>query len=72
MFSQVKTRLGGQPGNGLPSLSPMCAQDRCRFTQVIHTVMHSNPIRTGVLTILCGCGGLTESGLAVVVDPSME
>jgi len=70
MFSQVKTPLRGRPGNGLPSLSPMCAQARARFTQVIHTVMHSNPIRTGVLTVLCGFGGLTESGLAVVVDPA--
>ena len=60
----------GRPGNGLPSLSPMCAQAGPRFTQVIHTVMHSNPIRTGVLTVLCGFGGLTESGLAVVGDPA--
>jgi hypothetical protein len=32
--------------------------------------MHSNPIRTGVLTVLYGCGGLTESGPAVVGDPA--
>ena len=53
----------GQPGNGLPSLSPMCAQARSRFTQVIHTVMHSNPDKNRGLTVLCGCSGLTETGL---------
>ena len=26
--------------------------------------------KNGVLTVLCGCGGLTESGLAVVGDPA--
>jgi hypothetical protein len=41
VFSQVKTSLKGWAGNGLPSISPMCTQDRHRFTQVIHTLMHS-------------------------------
>ena len=63
MFSQVKALLRRRPGNGLPSLSPMCAQARSRFTQVIHTVMHSNPDKNRGLTVLCGCSGLTETGL---------
>src|SRR5215470_7750250 len=31
----------GRTDNWLPSISPMCAQARCRFTQVIHTVVHN-------------------------------
>jgi hypothetical protein len=37
----VKTLLPARPGNGIPSISPMCAQARRRFTQVIHMVVHS-------------------------------
>lgn len=41
-LSQVKTPLWGHSGNGIPSISPICAQARRTFTQVIHTVVHSN------------------------------
>ena len=41
MFSQVKAPLKERTGNGLPSISPKCAQARRRFTQVIHNVVHS-------------------------------
>jgi len=41
VFSQVKTSLQEWAYNELPSISPMCTQARRRFTQVIHTLMHS-------------------------------
>jgi len=40
-LSQVKALLRARPGNTIPSISPMCAQARRRFTQVIHMVVHS-------------------------------
>ena len=40
-LSQVKAILRARPGNTIPSISPMCAQVRRRFTQVIHMVVHS-------------------------------
>ena len=40
-LSQVKALLRARPGNTIPSISPMCAQVRRRFTQVIHMVVHS-------------------------------
>ena len=40
-LSQVKALLRARPGNGIPSISPMRAQARRRFAQVIHMVVHS-------------------------------
>jgi len=40
-LSRVKALLRARPGNTIPSISPMCAQVRRRFTQVIHMVVHS-------------------------------
>jgi hypothetical protein len=45
-LSQVKALLWARPGNGIPSISPMCAQDRRRFAQVIHMVVHSKACNT--------------------------
>ena len=38
---QLKALLRARPGNGIPSISPMSAQARRRFAQVIHMVVHS-------------------------------
>ena len=43
---QVKALSRARPGNTIPSISPMCAQARRRFTQVIHMVMHSKADNT--------------------------
>ena len=43
---QVNALLRARPGNTIPSISPMCAQARRRFTQVIHMVMHSKADNT--------------------------
>jgi hypothetical protein len=40
-LSQVKALLRARPGNTIPSISPMSAQARRRFAQVIHMVVHS-------------------------------
>src|SRR5271165_2822481 len=40
-LSQVKALLRARPGNGILSISPMSAQARRRFAQVIHMVVHS-------------------------------
>ena len=40
-LSQVKALLRARPGNGIPSISPIRAQARGRFAQVIHMVVHS-------------------------------
>ena len=45
-LSQVKAILRARPGNTIPSISPMCAQARRRFTQVIHMVVHSKACNT--------------------------
>lgn len=45
-LSQVKAPLQARPGNTIPSISPMCAQARRRFTQVIHMVVHSKARNT--------------------------
>ena len=45
-LSQVNALLRARPGNTIPSISPMCAQARRRFTQVIHMVMHSKADNT--------------------------
>ena len=45
-LSQVKALLRARPGNTIPSISPMCAQARRRFTQVIHMVVHSKACNT--------------------------
>ena len=45
-LSQVEALLRARPGNTIPSISPMCAQARRRFTQVIHMVMHSKACNT--------------------------
>ena len=45
-LSQVKALLRARPGNTIPSISPMCAQARRRFTQVIHMVVHSKACTT--------------------------
>jgi hypothetical protein len=42
----VKALLGARPGNTIPSISPMCAQARRRFTQAIHMVVHSKACNT--------------------------
>jgi hypothetical protein len=46
VHSQVKAPVMALPGNGIPSISPMCAQARRRFTQVIHMVVHSKTCNT--------------------------
>jgi hypothetical protein len=45
-LSQVKALLRARPGNTIPSISPLCAQARRRFTQVIHMVVHSKACNT--------------------------
>ena len=45
-LSQVKALLRARPGHTIPSIPPMCAQARRRFTQVIHMVMHSKACNT--------------------------
>ena len=45
-LSQVKTLLRARPGNTIPSISPMCAQARRPFAQVIHMVVHSKARNT--------------------------
>ena len=45
-LSQVKALLRARPGNTIPSISPMCAQARRRFTQVIHMVVHRKACNT--------------------------
>ena len=46
VLSQVNALLRARPGNTIPSISPMCAQARRRFTQVMHMVMHSKADNT--------------------------
>ncbi len=43
-LSQVKAHLGARPGNTIPSISPICAQARRRFTQLIHMIVHSESL----------------------------
>jgi hypothetical protein len=45
-LSQVTALLPARPAHTIPSISPMCAQARRRFTQVIHMVMHSKACNT--------------------------
>jgi len=45
-LSQLNALLPARPGNTIPSISPMCAQARRRFTKVIHMVMHSTSRNT--------------------------
>ena len=40
-LSQVKALLWARPGNTIPSISPIRAQVRGHFAQVIHMVVHS-------------------------------
>ena len=42
----MKALLRARPGNTIPSISPMCAQARRRFTQVIHMVVHRKACNT--------------------------
>jgi hypothetical protein len=38
---QLTARLRSSSGTGIPSISPVCAHDRGRFTQVIHRSVHT-------------------------------
>ncbi len=55
-LSQVKALLRTRPGNTIPSISPMCAQARRRFTQVIHMVVHSKRVRRSLARLAGGAG----------------
>ena len=54
--SQLKTLLRARPGNTIPSISPMCAQARRPFTQVIHMVVHSKRVRRSLARLAGGAG----------------
>ena len=61
-LSQVKALLRARPGNTIPSISPMCAQARRRFTQVIHMVMHSKACNTFSCRLAGSVAGLARGG----------
>jgi len=56
-FFQLKILLCAWPGSGIPSISPVYAQHRRRFTQVIHRFVHRKawalalPVGSGLATV---------------------
>ena len=62
-LSQVKALLRTRPGTTIPSISPMCAQARRRFTQVIHMVVHSKRARRSLARLAGRAGQRAGAGV---------
>ena len=55
MSSQLKAPLPARPSSGIPSISTARTQAWCRFAQVIHRLMHTQPV-SSPLTGLAASG----------------
>jgi hypothetical protein len=68
-LSQVKALPWAPPGGGIPSISTVNAQAKCRCAQVIHIFVHSQHMRSS-LAVLAGSSRSARQCGAYVTRPA--